>query len=785
MIRRPLLYGASAFAMAVVISYYAGTMTAAAAALPAAAAVLVTKKRNKRYFRPVLLAAAFYAAGTVCFCIDGLSYDRGIVSPGENKEVKGRCLQVDTEAVDEDTTVVRFRLEITESDGVRSDSKEKILVSYYKKKGDETSDTEMVPGDRICVSGEVESPTGRRNPSCFDYRLYLRSIGINYTMQAAEVSIEEHAGAESLGGRMYILRENFLAELERAAGREASSMMAGILFGSKNSLDEDVLEEFQKNGTAHILAVSGLHVGIIYGVISHLWRWRKRWIYLSAVMFFFICYLYMASFAISTVRAVIMVAVHIIAGITNRKYDLASAAFLASLIILAKEPMYLFNTGFQMSFLAVLSMAILIPVIKYFYGGIFLSGAAIQLGLMPYTAYTFNYISLSAVFVNILVIMMAGLMVPLGLCAVVTVEICRPLFRIEAAVLSGLCRMLIQLNDMTAVEGVTVFSVTSPDIRLLAMYYLSMLLFLSEEGRLLIMRKRKALLSCMAAAAVVLSMAFGAVCGSGFRNADVVFVDVGQGDCIHFRTDDGKNYLIDGGGSLNSNIGKKVLKPYLLKNGVRKLDGIFVSHLHMDHYKGAAELCREGMAEKLFIYEGDKISENEIVRDTGMKPEDIVYLGQGDQVRLSEETIVDVLWPQKKSVREYVKMAGEDADENETSLIIKVSIGEADFIATGDVDEACQNRIEEKWKDGLECDVLKVAHHGSRYSYSDDFVESCAPRYAVFQVGKNNFGHPDEGVIEKYRGKGIMIYRNDRDGAVGFDFKGNGKTEVMTVKKDR
>ena len=264
-----------------------------------------------------------------------------------------------------------------------------------------------------------------------------------------------------------------------------------------------------------------------------------------------------------------------------------------------------------------------------------------------------------------------------------------------------------------------------------------------------------------------------------------MFVDVGQGDCIHFRTDDGKNYLIDGGGSLNSNIGKKVLKPYLLKNGVRKLDGIFVSHLHMDHYKGAAELCREGMAEKLFIYEGDKISENEIVRDTGMKPEDIVYLGQGDQVRLSEETIVDVLWPQKKSVREYVKMAGEDADENETSLIIKVSIGEADFIATGDVDEACQNRIEEKWKDGLECDVLKVAHHGSRYSYSDDFVESCAPRYAVFQVGKNNFGHPDEGVIEKYRGKGIMIYRNDRDGAVGFDFKGNGKTEVMTVKKDR
>ena len=102
-------------------------------------------------------------------------------------------------------------------------------------------------------------------------------------------------------------------------------------------------------------------------------------------------------------------------------------------------------------------------------------------------------------------------------------------------------------------------------------------------------------------------------------------------------------------------------------------------------------------------------------------------------------------------------------------------------IATGDADADHLEEIGDAWRGGIRCDILKVAHHGSRYSYSEEFTKQVAPSYAVFQVGKNNFGHPDNRVVENYRQNGIMIYRNDKDGAVGFDFSDDGKAEVMTM----
>ena len=223
------------------------------------------------------------------------------------------------------------------------------------------------------------------------------------------------------------------------------------------------------------------------------------------------------------------------------------------------------------------------------------------------------------------------------------------------------------------------------------------------------------------------------------------------------------------------------MKPYLLKNGVKKLDGAFVTHLHTDHYKGIAELCREGMIKRLYLYEGNRPREEEILRETGLEPEALTYLYKGQTVQLSAETSVRVLWPERKTAREYEKLLQQEEDENQSSLIMKICMRDVSVIATGDVDADCLQKIGEAWRSDICCDILKVAHHGSRYSYSGEFMEQAAPSYAVFQVGKNNFGHPDNGVIENYRQNGIMVYRNDKDGAVGFDFSDDGKAEVMTM----
>ena len=681
----------------------------------------------------------------------------------------------------------------------------RLLVKQYPERGTDFSKlTPVSPGTQLRITGKVELPSGRRNPNCFDYQLYLKTIGIERVMTAQTIHIKEES--HSLQGWLFQKKEQYLHQLKGTAGESAAGLMRGILFGEKTEIEEDTLEEFQRNGTAHILAVSGLHIGILYGVLGKLWRGKKGWLYFWMVTMVLIGYSFLASFSPSVVRASVMIVLHLYAKVRHLRYDLGSASFVVLLMILLKNPMQLFHTGLQMSFLAVLTLSAAAPFFRKFYQGIFLSSGVVQLGLLPYTAYVFNYVSLAAVFINVPIIFLAGFLVPLGIggfalslillepTAVSGVDLVldaafKPVIEIMGQAIDGLCGLLTSCNSMTCIKGVTSFEVTSPPRALLAGYYLMLLLFLSEEGRLLILRKRKKAVAaliclCLAAAAI-----FGQVTATGFENASIVFVDVGQGDCMHIKAKDGKNYLVDGGGKIDYDLGKKTLKPYLLKNGVRRLDGAFVTHLHTDHYKGVAELCREGMVKKLFLYEGNRDKTEQICQETGMSAEDLVFLRAGQTVSLDDagsaksvvndmgfaknmSERVEVLWPQAGrdagTALQKRRLDSEEEDENETSLIMKIHAGGLSLLATGDIDAACEDRLAAKYRNGLKTDLLKVAHHGSRYSWSEDFARYAKPQAAVFQVGKNNYGHPNGEIIENYQRMEARIWRNDLQGAVGF-----------------
>lgn len=129
----------------------------------------------------------------------------------------------------------------------------------------------------------------------------------------------------------------------------------------------------------------------------------------------------------------------------------------------------------------------------------------------------------------------------------------------------------------------------------------------------------------------------------------------------------------------------------------------------------------------------------------------------------------------------------EEEDENENSLILKIHAGGLSLLATGDIDAACEDRLAAKYRNGLKTDLLKVAHHGSRYSWSEDFARYAKPQAAVFQVGKNNYGHPNGEIIENYQRMEAGIWRNDLQGAVGFSCRqgdtaaGKKRLEVVTM----
>ena len=819
MTRRSMLFVAAGFASAVLTGHYLGIVIASVICAAIMCRVFFMQKNIKIAW---LLIISF-AAGTACYYISSATFDsqsEDLLALGEDK------VSLNGTVTDCEKKINSFGekyIEIT-----LKHKGEKVLVKYYsnEKKGsaerkkNECPKSEMseldklakaaIPGAEINAAGKIQRPVGRRNPGCFDYALYLRSVGIVSTMTAETISVK--AGTPTIQGRLFLVRDKFTDRLSEQTDPDTAAVIKAIMFGDKGELDENMLEVFQKNGTAHILAVSGLHIGIIYAFLLKIWKLLgmltggllggvRRWGFFGFIAAFFLCYMVFAGFSPSVVRAVFMVLLHVFAQITNRRYDLNNAALLVATGVLVHNPFMIFNAGFQMSFLAVLTMVLVMPFIKNIYSGIFISGIAIQIGLGPFIVYNFNYLSLAAVFINVPVIALAGIIVPLGIVAMTFMS--TPIFGPVSISIDILCRLLQWINKTAEVDGITTFQTAGLPILVLAFYYLALLILVTEEGRIAVIRAGKTFASrfkyIVRTSAVILAAAivFTAFAGDGFGDCNLTFVDVGQGDCMCIKTDAEilhreKCYLVDGGGSVSYNVGKQMLRQYLLKNGVNRVDGAFVTHLHTDHYQGICELAQEGMIKELYVYEGNECIENKISSDTGLGPDRIHYLKAGDVMGLgdvhNDEEYIEVLWPEKKTTSEYMKQIASPEDENKSCLILKITIAGKSLLVTGDIDEKLMDDIA---GDAVDCDILKVPHHGSKYSISDKFIDAASPEYAVIQVGKNNYGHPAPETVHKYEsltGKKMHgttfsgLYRNDECGAIGFEIRKGEIRRIRTIK---
>ena len=779
--RRPLLYGAAGMILEIILYFHCGRWIALAGVVSGTGVLLLAHRRRSLQKQIPFQKAGLFLLCCVCgwtaMYVSDLRYMQAVSYVGNPHQVSGTIVQ-SSYYKEEEASYLQLCVMVEEVSGERLHPPFRILIKENMTALDAGA---WLPGDRITASGVFELPSARRNPNCFDYRLYLRSTGVSATFYQEILYLETKDDEKTLHGYLEKKKRIFMQMVSSAADEETAAMLQGILFGEKQNLEEGVLEAFQKNGTAHLLAVSGLHVGILYGFLCFLWRWKKGWIFFCVIACLSICYAMLADFSPSVVRAVVMIDLHTFALITNRRYDLRSAAFAVILISLTRNPMQLFHTGFQMSFLAVLSLSVVLPFVQRFFTGALAGSVAVQTGLLPYTIYHFNYVSLSSVLINVPMIALAGILVPMGIGTMLLQFAGIPGAAAGCKLLSGLCAVLQYLNQMTCIDGVTVFAVTSPSRTLMALYYLGLLFLLSEDGRLLFLRKQwKRIISCILTV-VVAALFFGGITRSGFEQARITFVDVGQGDCMHVKTAEGYQLMIDGGGSLRYNIGKKTLKPYLLKNGIRFIDAAFVTHLHTDHYKGIAELCREGMVRRLVLYEGNRVREEEILRETGLKAEQVQYLHQGQTVKFGSDTEIQVLWPERKDSAAYEKLKEAETDENQISLILKVTTGGVSFLVTGDIDAACEKQLAKRYERELQVDILKAAHHGSKYSSSEVFLEQSSPCSIVFQVGKNNYGHPAQEVLDACKTRGITVFRNDEQGAVGI-WNRNGVLKVQTVQ---
>ena len=711
--------------------------------------------------RPAVLIAFIMAVVIlVTDSITGYTSDYLERLEGNNAAVTGRVVSI----VKKDDEYFKLQLSdvsIISDNGARS-YKKKILVNVYS----DIADYRTVLWDRVYITGEVSIPKERSNPGTFDYRRYLKSIGIRCIITAENIENVKKAGGIAALLKSAKCRT---ADIFESALGDDSAVVMGLLFGETSGIDEDIIETFRRGGTAHVLAVSGLHLGLLYSFLCRFKR-KKRSIPADiAIVLALSAYTALAGFTASVVRACLMIFIHIAGNHLNRRYDLISSTCVSMIIILAVNPMQIYSAGFQMSFLAVITLGIMIPLIQKKIKGILLPMIAVQTGMVPYTMYVFNYVSLTSVISNIPVYFIAAAMIPAG---ILVIAFCwLPVIAKPAAMITGLfVKLLLWCNDFTYMGGVFTFDVASPSVIFLAVYYIFIFYMCSEAGQIALIRRNYKKIAAVFAAAVICGAGCSVYLSDGFEKTDMVFVDVGQGDCLHIKAG-GKNLLIDGGGSFNYNVGKSTLKPYLLKNGVTKIDMAIATHLHTDHYQGLKELSQTYRIKKLGVYEANSVNENHLKKE--FKTDEILYLAAGDVINMGRNVSVEVLSPDRGNPLD-------EKDENKNSLVLRVNVKGSSVLMTGDIDEKGEKTLIADTD--IKTDILKIAHHGSRYSSCEKFIAVAAPKIAVIQVGKNTYGHPSEEVIKRLENHKITVLRNDEQGAVGIRVNKAGGFGIVTMR---
>ena len=711
--------------------------------------------------RPAVLIAFIMAAAIlVTDSITGYTSDYLEGLEGNNAAVTGRVVSI----VKKDDEYFKLQLSdvsIISDNGARS-YKKKILVNVYS----DIADYRTVLWDRVYITGEVSIPKERSNPGTFDYRRYLKSIGIRCIITAENIENVKKAGGIAALLKSAKCRT---ADIFESALGDDSAVVMGLLFGETSGIDEDIIETFRRGGTAHVLAVSGLHLGLLYSFLCRFKR-KKRSIPADiAIVLALSAYTALAGFTASVVRACLMIFIHIAGNHLNRRYDLISSTCVSMIIILAVNPMQIYSAGFQMSFLAVITLGIMIPLIQKKIKGILLPMIAVQTGMVPYTMYVFNYVSLTSVISNIPVYFIAAAMIPAGISVIAFCWL--PVIAKPAAMITGLfVKLLLWCNDFTYMGGVFTFDVASPSVIFLAVYYIFIFYMCSEAGQIALIRRNYKKIVAVFAAAVICGAGCSVYLSDGFEKTDMVFVDVGQGDCLHIKAG-GKNLLIDGGGSFNYNVGKSTLKPYLLKNGVTKIDMAIATHLHTDHYQGLKELSQTYRIKKLGVYEANSVNENHLKKE--FKTNEILYLAAGDVINMGRNVSVEVLSPDRGNPLD-------EKDENKNSLVLRVNVKGSSVLMTGDIDEKGEKSLIADTD--IKADILKIAHHGSRYSSCEKFIAVAAPKIAVIQVGKNTYGHPSEEVIKRLEEHKITVLRNDEQGAVGIRVNKAGDFGIVTMR---
>lgn len=691
-----------------------------------------------------------------------------ILDSFRGREIAATGIVVEEPALRGDRLTFSLRLQSIEGRGEAQPVREVILVEVRRWQGED-----IVYGDRLQLSGRVQAPAQPANFGDFNYNAYLRRQGIKYLLSPRPEGIRIISRGEGsfLVASALGVKEAMLGVIEATLPPVQGGVLQSFLFGERVVLDPEILQHFEKSGVVHLLAVSGLHVGFVAGLVlglGRLFAWPPPF---TALVSGFVVgfYLLVIGFRASVVRAGIMFWVGILGLLLNRRSDGITALSAAALFLLLVRPGFLFTPGFQLSFGATWGILYLYPLLaralsflpRWLANSLAVSAAA-QLATGPILAYHFYGMATWSVFNNLLAVPLAGAIMSLGLISCGVDLVFLPLARILAAANSILITLFLKIIAFTASLPLAYLHVPPPGPLFLTAYYALLLLlprlFPGEEKEG-VGKGQKLPYRALALGLVFVLLFSWAGSFLGPRHLEVTFLSVGAGDAAVVTLPGGRTFLIDtgpGGLEQGFDAGANVIIPYLRRQGVRRLELIFLTHPHQDHWGGLAQVTAGIPVGGIVFPECFPPGEFGLA-DSPALP--LFGVAAGDELELGRGVDCKVLHPPPSP------LTGTNDDYNNNSLVLLLRMGAVSFLFTGDL-EGTGEEYMLQYNRVPQATILKVAHHGARNSSSREFLEQIRPSLAVISTGPNSFGHPHQETLERLEALGVKIYRTDVDGAV-------------------
>lgn len=663
-------------------------------------------------------------------------------------------------------------------------------------------------GRHITLTGVLRQPQGRRNPGGFDYRAYLDRQGVVGIIDAKGLlQIEKEQGGllplrwiEALRIRTERIIDNIYTEAGTAAPALHAQLIKGILLGKRSELPTETLDIFRNSGTFHVLAVSGLHVGLVAMFCYFGFRCFRLppKVVCLLTMLSVLVYASLIGFRPSVFRASLMAILFLFATVIDRDVDFFNLLAFAAVVLLLLNPQQVWDVGFQLSFVAVMSIVYFVPKMEEPLRRLWENGAdsssqsdtpvltrvknaavkwlvlsylvtfAAQIGTTLLIAYHFFRAYPLGFIVGPFAVGLVTLIVAAGIVSVCVGFIWLSFAKVIALFNHAIISVFLALIGLFG-QTWGVVKLAPPTFGLCVLY-IGLFLGIAQWRYVYEQWRVASLIGLTVIALWVWDTAFH----EKGRLLEVVTLDVGQGDATFVRFPDKQTLLIDGGvqrsyyderrqKSVDYDIGRRVIEPYLDARGIRRLDMIMLTHPDVDHGGGLAHILENFEVGRVL-----GISDLPLNSPTHQRLHAIVNANHipytfpfAGEIAFTPTATVNLLHPIDPASTNLL-----DQDKNDDSLVIKLTDRAVDILFTGDIGQKAENRLISSGQD-LRAEILKVPHHGSSTSSSTQFIDAVQPRYAIFSLGRSSryrFPHPD--VVARYHARGCVQLRTDTSAAI-------------------